>query len=75
MLKRHARYSRLHVSWKLRRGHPLSMARGPESVMRTFWSSLASLRNWSHAFVEAFGITPSAFYTDFSTWWATSPSG
>ena len=46
----------------------LSTTRGPDSVMRQFWVSLANVRNWDRAFVEAFGVTPAVFYADFESY-------
>lgn len=49
----------------------LATAHGTDSVTRQFWVSLASKRDWRLAFVDAFGLTPSEFYTDFDSFRAT----
>ena len=49
----------------------LSLTRGQAAVMTRFWASLATLRSWTKAFSEAFGMTPEAFYADFAAYRAT----
>lgn len=49
----------------------LAAAHGPESVTSTFWSALASRRDWRMAFADAFGVSPSAFYAGFDAFAAT----
>jgi len=49
----------------------LATAHGPDSVTRRFWVAMASKRDWQAAFVDAFGVSPAAFYADFDAFQAT----
>ena len=49
----------------------LSATRGADATRRRFWASLATLRSWTRAFNEAFGLAPPAFYNDFAAYSVT----
>ncbi len=43
----------------------LALVHGADSVLHSFWLSMADTRNWQQSFIATFDVTPEEFYADF----------